>query len=299
MRELGDCPLAATPTGDTSYTALLRFARIEDYVPPGGVVTAAQLQLAFVNWGPETVDVQAYVMTRPRQHTKVGPTCAGRLVGSCAQVAGRRACSPQGVEGWAIQQCCVSSMVNTRHLHGWEAPQPCRNSLTRPACMRWRLPPLTQCCSRPPPFPCVPCHALIPSSATPRPWPMGTHMSRDSTSPRYSSPARPALRPTLLHAGPYPFPPTAPVEGSYLGCPDATCGGDRHVLAVGNATCLLYEAYRSMPPQPYGAHHTASMRRCLRPPGVDTDDAARLIGTCPHQGIARQLQKWWFSCGAV
>ncbi|KAG2445606.1 hypothetical protein HXX76_000217 [Chlamydomonas incerta] len=46
----------------------------------------------------------------------------------------------------------------------------------------------------------------------------------------------------------FPFPPDTPVEGAYANCPDATCGGDRHILVVDNATCLLYEAWRSFPP---------------------------------------------------
>ncbi len=47
-----------------------------------------------------------------------------------------------------------------------------------------------------------------------------------------------------ISPGGYPFPPDAPVEGAYLNCPDVPCGGDRHVLLVDNATCLLYEGWR-------------------------------------------------------
>lgn len=41
--------------------------------------------------------------------------------------------------------------------------------------------------------------------------------------------------------GPYPVPPSAPVEGG----PDAD--GDRHVLVVDAAQCVLYELYRAFP----------------------------------------------------
>lgn len=49
--------------------------------------------------------------------------------------------------------------------------------------------------------------------------------------------------------GTYPFPLQAAIEGAYLGCSMSMCGGDRHVLAVDNYTCLLYESYNcSMAP---------------------------------------------------
>lgn len=49
-------------------------------------------------------------------------------------------------------------------------------------------------------------------------------------------------------SGRYPFPINAPVEGAYTGCSVASCGGDRHVLVVDNATCTLYEVWRGEPP---------------------------------------------------
>lgn len=44
---------------------------------------------------------------------------------------------------------------------------------------------------------------------------------------------------TLCHAA------TALVEGAYPGCDPDDCGGDRHVLALDNATCTLYELYNA------------------------------------------------------
>lgn len=41
--------------------------------------------------------------------------------------------------------------------------------------------------------------------------------------------------------GPYPIPANASIEGAYPGCPVSTCLGDRHVVVLDNATCLLYE----------------------------------------------------------
>ncbi|KAG2482863.1 hypothetical protein HYH03_018209, partial [Edaphochlamys debaryana] len=51
---------------------------------------------------------------------------------------------------------------------------------------------------------------------------------------------------------PVPLPPDAPVEGTYPGCREPPCGGDRHVLVVDRATCTLYETYRSFPPSVTG-----------------------------------------------
>ncbi len=44
--------------------------------------------------------------------------------------------------------------------------------------------------------------------------------------------------------GHYPIPANASIEGAYQGCPPATCPGDRHVIVLDNATCLLYEVGR-------------------------------------------------------
>ncbi len=61
--------------------------------------------------------------------------------------------------------------------------------------------------------------------------------------------------PWLLHlcycslpSGTYPFPLRASIEGAYPGCPPSQCPGDRHVLAVDNYTCLLYEGYSCRAP---------------------------------------------------
>ncbi|PNH08902.1 hypothetical protein TSOC_004508 [Tetrabaena socialis] len=83
----------------------------------------------------------------------------------------------------------------------------------------------------------------------------------------------------------FPFPATAPVEGAYLNCPDASCGGDRHVLVVDNATCLLYETWRSFPPALVAsgkwqvdiiARFNLSRNALGRPLGWTSSDAAGL-----------------------
>ncbi|EFJ49544.1 hypothetical protein VOLCADRAFT_89861 [Volvox carteri f. nagariensis] len=85
--------------------------------------------------------------------------------------------------------------------------------------------------------------------------------------------------------GGYPFPPNAPVEGAYPNCPGTPCGGDRHVLVVDNATCLLYETYRSFPPNVTGtgkwradivARFNLSRNAVGRPLGWTSADAAGL-----------------------
>lgn len=52
----------------------------------------------------------------------------------------------------------------------------------------------------------------------------------------------------VAFAGTYPFPRNALIEGAYLGCPTEQCSGDRHVLAIDNYTCLLYEGYHCRAP---------------------------------------------------
>ncbi|GIL52654.1 hypothetical protein Vafri_8455 [Volvox africanus] len=85
--------------------------------------------------------------------------------------------------------------------------------------------------------------------------------------------------------GGYPFPPNATVEGAYKNCPDNPCGGDRHVLIVDNATCLLYETWRSFPPSVTGtgrwqadqvSRFNLSRNAVGRPLGWTSADAAGL-----------------------
>jgi hypothetical protein len=60
--------------------------------------------------------------------------------------------------------------------------------------------------------------------------------------------------------GRYPFPYDAPIEGTYPGCNTPACNAnDRHVIAVDNATCKLYEAWRCFTPQP-GCERPARFR---------------------------------------
>ncbi|GLI68052.1 hypothetical protein VaNZ11_012347 [Volvox africanus] len=85
--------------------------------------------------------------------------------------------------------------------------------------------------------------------------------------------------------GGYPFPSNATVEGAYNNCPDNPCGGDRHVLVVDNATCLLYETWRSFPPSVTGtgrwqadqvSRFNLSRNAVGRPLGWTSADAAGL-----------------------
>ena len=75
--------------------------------------------------------------------------------------------------------------------------------------------------------------------------------------------------------GPYPIPAVAPIEGG----PDST--GDRHVLALDNDNCVLYELYSAWP-QPDGSWHAGSgaifnlRSHALRPDGWTSADAAGL-----------------------
>lgn len=76
--------------------------------------------------------------------------------------------------------------------------------------------------------------------------------------------------------GPYPIPPSAPIEGG------ASASGDRHVLVVDTGSCILYELYAAYP-QGAGASWTAGSgavwnlaSNSLRPAGWTSADAAGL-----------------------
>ena len=75
--------------------------------------------------------------------------------------------------------------------------------------------------------------------------------------------------------GPYPIPANAPIEGG----PDST--GDRHVLALNQGNCKLYELYDAWP-QPGGSWSVSSSAvydlnsNALRPAGWTSADAAGL-----------------------
>ena len=63
-------------------------------------------------------------------------------------------------------------------------------------------------------------------------------------------------------SGRYPFPPNASIEGAYPGCSMADCNGDRHVLALDNYTCTLYEAWKCEAPSgPYSECKGGSQQR--------------------------------------
>lgn len=78
-------------------------------------------------------------------------------------------------------------------------------------------------------------------------------------------------------AGPYPIPPTAPIEGG------ASSSGDRHVLVVDRDACRLWELYAAYP-QNGGASWTAGSgatwdlnANTMRPLGWTSGDAAGLL----------------------
>jgi len=76
-------------------------------------------------------------------------------------------------------------------------------------------------------------------------------------------------------AGPYPVPPDAPVEGGPAGT------GDRHVLVIDSAECVLYELYRAFPlsGERWSADSAARFdlrSNALRPDGWTSADAAGL-----------------------
>lgn len=79
--------------------------------------------------------------------------------------------------------------------------------------------------------------------------------------------------------GPFPIPPDAPIEGGSPSAPDPT-SGDRHVLAVDQTDCTLYELYRSVRTTgPVGFRVASSARWNLlengtRPAGWTSADAA-------------------------
>lgn len=64
--------------------------------------------------------------------------------------------------------------------------------------------------------------------------------------------------PSESDPGPYPFPLDAKIEGAYPGCAPNKCPGDRHVLALDNATCTLYEAYSCTAPASMAAQWKCS-----------------------------------------
>ncbi len=76
--------------------------------------------------------------------------------------------------------------------------------------------------------------------------------------------------------GPYPIPPNAPIEGG----PAST--GDRHVLVIETANCVLYELYRATPVSGGTAWTATSWAKwplgsnALRPAGWTSADAAGL-----------------------
>jgi hypothetical protein len=75
--------------------------------------------------------------------------------------------------------------------------------------------------------------------------------------------------------GPYPVPTNAPIEGG------PASSGDRHVVALDTAACILYELYRAYP-QADGGWHAGSgavfdlHSNALRPDGWTSADAAGL-----------------------
>jgi len=79
--------------------------------------------------------------------------------------------------------------------------------------------------------------------------------------------------------GPFPIPPDAPIEGGSPSAPDPP-SGDRHVLAVDQTDCTLYELYRTVrTTSPLGFRVASSARwnlleNWMRPAGWTSADAA-------------------------
>jgi hypothetical protein len=95
--------------------------------------------------------------------------------------------------------------------------------------------------------------------------------------------------------GPFPIPPDAPIEGGSPTQPDPP-SGDRHVLAVDQTDCTLYELYRAVRTSaPVGFRVAASARWNLlvnhtRPAGWTSADAAgmaMLPGLLRREEVAR------------
>ncbi|KAG2482515.1 hypothetical protein HYH03_018560 [Edaphochlamys debaryana] len=90
---------------------------------------------------------------------------------------------------------------------------------------------------------------------------------------------------SVLEPAGLPITADALVQGSYPGCGDPPCGGDRHLIVLDNATCTLWEAWRSFPPSVTNASHwqvdalarfNLSRARLERPLGATSADAAGL-----------------------
>ena len=75
--------------------------------------------------------------------------------------------------------------------------------------------------------------------------PAGTR-KKTGRAPKHPPPAAPSSHHhgTPWGSGRYPFPPNASVEGAFPGCRLGACTGDRHVIALDNYTCTLYEVTR-------------------------------------------------------
>ena len=81
----------------------------------------------------------------------------------------------------------------------------------------------------------------------------------------------------------FPVPPSAPIEGSVVGCPPSTCGGDRHLILLDTANCTVAEFWQAAPATPSGTAWSASngavfnlTSNRLRPAGWTSADAAGL-----------------------
>lgn len=88
-----------------------------------------------------------------------------------------------------------------------------------------------------------------------------------------------------------PYPDDTPVQNAYLNCPDETCHGDRHSIAIDNSTCILYETFRTFSPNITGGNWSAAnvakfnlRNNHLRPLGYTSADAA---GLPIHSGLVK------------
>lgn len=95
--------------------------------------------------------------------------------------------------------------------------------------------------------------------------------------------------------GTYPFPLAAAIEGAYPGCPPSSCTGDRHVLAIDNATCTLWEAANCIAPSSLAGEAVAAMSSRLQALPCQLEYAHTASLLCMHAVLLSKLPSVSFS----